>query len=181
MELVMEPAVQALADQFRVVTNAYLKALDGMDHDALLTRPGVRSNPAIWVAGHLVQSRARLINVLGGARELPWPDLFRTGSTIVDPSAYPDAAAIVAQWRELTDDLMRRLESLGPAELARDAPRESRVPTGHCAAHSPSSPFTRGITSDSSASCANGSAIARCSTDDGARQPGLHPPLRPRR
>lgn len=130
MELVMEPAVQALADQFRVVTNAYLKALDGMDHDALLTRPGVRSNPAIWVAGHLVQSRARLINVLGGARELPWPDLFRTGSTIVDPSAYPDAAAIVAQWRELTDDLMRRLESLGPAELARDAPPRVASPDG---------------------------------------------------
>jgi hypothetical protein len=130
MELVMEPAVQSFADQFRVVTNAYLKALDGMDRDTLLTRPGARSNSAMWVAGHLVQSRARLINVLGGSRELPWPELFRTGSTVADPAAYPEAPAIVAQWRELTEELMRRIESLGPADLAGAAPPRVASPDG---------------------------------------------------
>ena len=130
MELVMEPVVQALADQFRVVTNAYLKALDGMNRDTLLTRPGARSNSAMWVAGHLVQSRARLINVLGGKRELPWPELFRTGSTIADPTAYPDGADIIAQWRELTSDLMSRLESLGPADLTRESPPRVASPDG---------------------------------------------------
>ena len=126
----MKPVVQALADQFVVVTNTYLKALDGMDRDALLTRPGAQSNSAMWVAGHLVQSRARLINVLGGTRDLPWAELFRTGSTIVDPAVYPDAATIVAKWRELTDDLMRRLESLGPADLARETPPRVASPDG---------------------------------------------------
>jgi len=130
MELVMEPVVQALADQFHVVTNAYLRALDGMDRETLLTRPGAQSNSAMWVAGHLVQSRARLINVLGGTRELPWPELFRTGSTIVDPGAYPDAAAVVAQWRDVTDDLMRRLERLGLADLARETPPRVASPDG---------------------------------------------------
>jgi hypothetical protein len=130
MELVMDPVVQALADQFRVVTNAYLKALDGVSREALLTRPGAQSNPMLWVAGHLVQSRARLINVLGGARELPWPELFRTGSHIVDPAAYPEPAAIIAQWRELTDELMRRLEALGPADLGREAPPRVASPDG---------------------------------------------------
>ena len=118
----MEPAVQALADQFNVVTNAYLRALDGLDREALLRRPSPRSNPILWVAGHLVQSRARLINILGGSRELPWPDLFRTGSTIVDPGAYPDAAAISAMWRELTAELTQRLEALGPGALSAEAP-----------------------------------------------------------
>ena len=118
----MEPAVQALADQFNVVTNAYLRALEGLDREALLRRPGPRSNPLLWVAGHLVQSRARLINILGGSRELPWPDLFRTGSTIVEPGAYPDAAAISAKWRELAAELAQRLEALEPGALSRDAP-----------------------------------------------------------
>ena len=126
----MEPAVQALVDQFNVVTNAYLRALDGMDREALLTRPSPRSNPAVWVAGHLVQSRARLINILGGARELPWPELFRTGSRIVDANAYPDATAIAAKWRELTAELMQRLEALGPAGLAADAPPRIASPDG---------------------------------------------------
>src|SRR5687768_10079107 len=130
MEHVMEPAVQALADQFTVVTNSYLKALDGLDRDTLLTRPGARSNPALWVAGHLVQSRARLINILGGRRELPWPELFRTGSIVVDPTAYPDASAVVAQWRELTEELMRRLESVDAAALAADAPARVASPDG---------------------------------------------------
>ena len=125
MELVMDPVVQPLADQFRVVTNTYLKALDGMDRDALLTRPSARSNPAIWIAGHLVQSRARLINVLGGSLALPWPDLFRTGSVVGDPAAFPDADAIIEKWRELTDDLMRRLERLSPDDLVRESPPRS--------------------------------------------------------
>ena len=126
----MEPAVQALADQFNVVTNAYLRALDGLDREALLRRPSPRSNPMLWVAGHLVQSRARLINILGGSRELPWPDLFRTGSTIAEPSAYPDAAAISAKWRELTAELMERLQALGPDGLSADAPPRVASPDG---------------------------------------------------
>jgi uncharacterized damage-inducible protein DinB len=130
VELMIEPAVQTLADQFRVVTNAYLKTLDGIDRDALLTRPGARSNSLLWVAGHLVQSRARLINVLGGTRDLPWPELFRTGSTVVDPGSYPDAAAIIEQWRDLTEELMRRLEALGPADLSKDAPPRVASPDG---------------------------------------------------
>jgi hypothetical protein len=118
----MEAAIQALADQFNVVTNAYLKALDGLDRDTLLTRPGARSNSPLWVAGHLVQSRVRLINILGGARELPWPDLFRTGSTIVDPTAYPEVSEIIARWRDLTEELMRRLEQVDATALGADAP-----------------------------------------------------------
>ncbi len=126
----MEAAVQALADQFNVVTNAYLRALEGLDREALLTRPSPRSNPAMWVAGHLVQSRARLINILGGSRQLPWPELFRTGSTIVDANAYPDAAAIAAMWKELTAELMQRLEALGPDALAANAPPRIASPDG---------------------------------------------------
>jgi hypothetical protein len=118
----MEPAVRALADQFNVVTNAYLRALDGLDREALLQRPSPRSNPMLWVAGHLVQSRARLINILGGSQELPWPELFRTGSRLAEPNAYPDVGQISAKWRELTAELMSRLESLGPNALAGDAP-----------------------------------------------------------
>jgi hypothetical protein len=126
----MDPVVQPLADQFRVVTNAYLRALDGLDRNTLLTRPGPRSNPALWIAGHLVQSRARLLTILGVPRELPWPELFRTGSAIVDPSAYPDADAVIARWRELSDDLMERLERLAPSELAADAPPRIASPDG---------------------------------------------------
>jgi hypothetical protein len=126
----MEAAAQALADQFTVVTNAYLRALDGLDRDALLTRPGARSNPAMWVAGHLVQSRARLINILGGNRELPWPELFRTGSSIRDASEYPDGEAIAAQWRDLTEELMRRLGGLTSAQLAAESPPRIASPDG---------------------------------------------------
>src|SRR5688500_1436625 len=118
MELVMDPVVQPLADQCRVVTDTYLKALDGIDRCALLTRPGAQSTPEIWIAGHLVQSRARLINVLGGSRELPWPDFFRTGSVIVDPAVYPDPVAIVAMWREETEDLIGGLQRLGCGDVA---------------------------------------------------------------
>jgi hypothetical protein len=126
----MEPAAQAFADQFNVVTNAFLRAIEGLDRAALLTRPGGRSSPMMWVAGHLVQSRVRLINVMGGSRELPWPDLFRTGSVIADPSAYPDVDAIAEAWRDVTEDLMHRIETIGPAALLGSAPPRIASPDG---------------------------------------------------
>jgi hypothetical protein len=126
----MHAAVRPLADQFYVTTNFFIKALGGLERDALLTRPGARSNPPIWVAGHLAQSRTRLVNLLGSSRALPWPGLFETGSKVVDLSIYPEAEAIVTVWRDLSIELNQRLEAVGGEALENDAPPRTASPDG---------------------------------------------------
>jgi hypothetical protein len=126
----MHAAVRPLADQFYVTTNFLIKALGGLERDALLTRPGARSNPPIWIAGHLAQSRARLVNLLGGGRAIPWPGLFETGSRVVDLAIYPEAEAIVSIWRELASELDERLEMVDGAALEGNPPPRTASPDG---------------------------------------------------
>ena len=111
----MDAGVRPIAEQFRVTTNLFTKALGDMDRVAMLTRLGARSNPPIWIAGHLTQSRARIITVLGGTVAIPWNGLFATGAAITDTTEYPEAEEILSVWARLSDELMQRLEQ-APAE-----------------------------------------------------------------
>ena len=125
---VVTTPVSLVAEQFKVTTNLYLKALGGVSREQLLRRPGERSNPLLWIAGHLALSRTRVANVLGGAREQPrWAELFATGSRVEDTTRFPDVAEIVALWRELADEIQQRLRALPPERL--EEPVQVRVPS----------------------------------------------------
>jgi hypothetical protein len=118
----VEPALVPVTNQFRDTTRLYDRALNGVSHEALLIRPGPGSNPLLWVAGHLVQQRTHLLGALGPTRQLPWDDLFGTGSIIGDLTLYPSVGELGAVWRSATEELMRRLESLSGASLAAPSP-----------------------------------------------------------
>jgi len=126
----MEPGLAPVFHQFRDTTRLYVRALEGVDHDALLTRAGPRSNPLLWVAGHLVQQRTRLLGALGPARQIPWDDLFGTGSIIGDLKLYPSVGELDAVWRSATDELLRRLESINGVTLAAPSPQWLRSQDG---------------------------------------------------
>ena len=126
----MDSGLLAIAEQFRVSTNLFVKALDGLDREALLSRVGPRSNPPIWIAGHLAQSRVRIINILGGQTPQPWTGMFDTGSVIGDLARYPEARVIVDRWNALSEELMDRLEGVTPEQLGGPPPPRVASPDG---------------------------------------------------
>jgi hypothetical protein len=126
----LEPGLAPIAHQFRDTTRLYARALEGVSRDALITRPGPRSNPLLWVAGHLVQQRTRVLGALGPARQVPWDDIFGTGSIIGDLRTYPGIGELEAVWRSSTDELVRRLQTIGAAELTGPAPQWLRTEDG---------------------------------------------------
>ena len=126
----MDPRITPIAFQFRETTRLYAHALRKVGDDALLTRPGPRSNPLLWVAGHLVQQRTRLLGALGPARQIPWDDLFGTGSIIGDLRTYPSVGELDAVWRSATDELLRRLEALDAPHLGAPSPDWLRTQDG---------------------------------------------------
>lgn len=119
----MHAGLQVVLLQMRETTSAYPRALAGIGNDALLTRPGPRSNPMLWVAGHLVQARTRLLGACGPPRTLPWADLFATGSVIGDLTRYPGIGELVAVWRSASDELTKRIAALPDQRLDEPAPR----------------------------------------------------------
>ena len=127
---VVEPSLAPVAHQFRDTTRLYGRALDGVTRDALLTRPGPQSNPLLWVAGHLVQQRTRLLGALGPARQIPWDDIVGTGSIIGDLRVYPRIGELEAVWRSSTEELLRRLQNISAGELNAPAPPWLRTQDG---------------------------------------------------
>jgi len=118
----MDAGVSMIAEQFRISSNLFTKALNGLDREALLSRAGARSNPPVWIAGHLIEWRARIVTIIGGSAETPWNGMFATGSTIRDLSTYPEAGALLQLWSALSEELMERLDGLTPEQLEAPAP-----------------------------------------------------------
>jgi hypothetical protein len=123
----MHPSIGPVAEQFRITTNLFIKAMDGVSADEAMRRPADRSNPLLWLAGHVTQFRSRLLTLVGSPRDFPWEQIFDTGSKVGPASMYPAPEAIVALWEEFSAVLSERLTALTEAELK--APPGLRVPS----------------------------------------------------
>jgi len=123
----MHASIGTVAEQFRITTNLYIKAMTGVDKAEAMRRPGPVSNPLLWMAGHVIQFRSRLLSLLGAPRDFPWGSIFDTGSTVGAAATYPEPERLVAVWEEMSELLMDRLAALTEADLA--APPSARVPS----------------------------------------------------
>ena len=123
----MHPSIQPVAEQLRITTNLFTKAMTGVSPEDAWRRPADRSNPLLWMAGHVTQFRCRLLGLLGVQHAYRWGATFDTGSKIASPDSYPTPAEIIEEWDELSRLLMERLATLTDAEL--DAVPRSRVPS----------------------------------------------------
>jgi hypothetical protein len=51
--------------------------------------PTARNNSMLWIAGHLVHTRAELLAVLGAPFDTGWGQKFARGATVGEPAQYP--------------------------------------------------------------------------------------------
>jgi hypothetical protein len=123
----MHASIGPVAEQFRITTNLFIKAMSGVDAEEAMRRPGELSNPLLWLAGHVTHFRTRLLTLVGVPRDFPWGSLFDTGAKVGPASLYPKPDDITAVWEELSELLVQRLSTLTEADLA--TPPAARVPS----------------------------------------------------
>lgn len=123
----MHPSIGTVAEQFRITTNLFIKAMADLDKDEAMRRPGPVSNPLLWLAGHVIHFRTRLLSLVGVPRDFPWGSKFDTGAKVGRAEDYPEPGELVAMWEELSQLLMERLAVLSEADLA--LPPAARVPS----------------------------------------------------
>jgi len=123
----MHPSIGTVAEQFRITTNLFIKAMSGVEAGEAMRRPGPVSNPLLWMAGHVTHFRSRMLALVGVPRDFPWGDIFDTGSRIGPVELYPSPEEIVVEWEEMSELLMERLAALTEEDLI--APPVSRVPS----------------------------------------------------
>ncbi len=123
----MDQAITHVLGLMDVVDNLYAKALHGLDPTELTESPCDNSNPMLWMAGHLAQSRARLARLLGVEHAVPWPSLFTRGAPAPAAEEYPALEEIRGAWEAAGKALRSRLGGMSDGEL--QGPLQVKIPS----------------------------------------------------
>jgi hypothetical protein len=103
--------------------NFLLRALDGLTQEELWRAPTIHNNPMLWVAGHIAQTRATVVRMLGEHFETGWGNFFDRGTKVEDAKQYPSGAEVARITSEVSSRLRTALTTLkderlsGPASL----------------------------------------------------------------
>jgi uncharacterized damage-inducible protein DinB len=75
----------------------------------------------LWIAGHVVHTRATVLELLGEAVDTGWGNLFERGATVSAADKYPSRESIEHMHREVGPRLLVKLASLDEKYLASPA------------------------------------------------------------
>jgi uncharacterized damage-inducible protein DinB len=114
-------ATTPIATMFSFNDHFALQALEGLTQDELWRAPTTHNNPMLWVAGHVVQTRAMLLQMLGEDIDTGWGKLFDRGATLGDAKQYPSGAEVARVMREISPRLLAALSKLNEEQLNRSA------------------------------------------------------------
>lgn len=118
---VTNTATESVAMIFRINQALISRALDGLSEQELWHRQTPMSNPALWIAGHVVQARASVLELFGETFDTGWGDLFRRGAPVGSRNAYPSREEILEVAGRIAVRLRTLLRSLSPEQLAEPA------------------------------------------------------------
>ncbi len=107
-----------VAGIFKINTGLFKKTIDGIPPDRLLERPGDDSNHLLWIAGHVVVHRAKVIKILGEEWSAPWEELFFRGAKLTTAEWYPGIDELVQVWDDVSGRLSSSLAGASPEALA---------------------------------------------------------------
>lgn len=115
------PPLGPLVMMFRINETLIARAMDGLTNDQLWQRPTEHNNPMLWLVGHLVRSRARLLTALGDPFDTGWGEAFARGSAVEDRATYASSGDITGMMIAVNQRLYPKMESLRGDDLAQPA------------------------------------------------------------
>jgi uncharacterized damage-inducible protein DinB len=98
-----------------------LQALEGLTQEELWRAPTSHNNSMLWVAGHVAQTRATVLQMLGEQMDTGWGNLFDRGAKLGDRKQYPSGSEIARVLREVNPRLKAALSALTDEQLNRPA------------------------------------------------------------
>ena len=107
-----------IAGIFRINTDLFKKTIQGIPSARLLARPADDSNHLLWIAGHVVVHRARVLKLLGQEWSAPWEQLFVRGAKLTDDGQYPRIDELLPIWDQVSGHLAISLADASPEALA---------------------------------------------------------------
>jgi len=122
-DMTYHPAIKPLAFIFATNDSLADRSFQGVADGDLWKRPTPQSNPMLWIFGHMADTRARLLKILGDDFDPGWGDVFGRGAALQDTAGYPSREKITEVSREVNKRLYARLGAMTEIDVSRPATR----------------------------------------------------------
>src|SRR5262245_10388824 len=116
-----QPAVGLLMLIFNMNSALLTKAFDDVEDDQLWQRSSQENNPMLWIAGHMVGTRALMLQLLGNPIDTGWGKLFARGVAVGEEKSYPTKTAVMAMHTDVAARVQAALAAVSAAHLEREA------------------------------------------------------------
>ena len=118
--------IATVRKMFETNNAIFQKAIDGIPDEQWLKQSGDDSNPLLWIAGHMVVTRAAVPRMFGQAWSAPWEKLFARGAKRISPDEYPSPSEVRKAWAEVSEKLSAALSNPSAEILSGPAKEGSR-------------------------------------------------------
>jgi uncharacterized damage-inducible protein DinB len=114
----VEGRIASAVQTFRQNANLLEKSFSDLRREEWLRRPAEGSNPVLWIVGHVIWARSRVLALLGEEWTRPWLPSFARGATLVEDAQYPSPEELMTAWHDVTLHLIAALDAAPPDALA---------------------------------------------------------------
>src|SRR5260370_34816939 len=90
-----------LAMIYHTNEDIFFRAIDGLTADELWFCPTDKNTPMLWLAGHIAQTRAVVLQLMGEQIDTQWGELFARASALKEMSEYPSSSEIARTMAEV--------------------------------------------------------------------------------
>ncbi len=99
-------------EQYRTTTGLFVATLSGMSEEVSQRKINDNTNPAVFIAGHIVYGRFVSANLLGLDVGYPFDGKCNRGAALEDSSVYPSLEESILLWDEISKKVFHKLEEI---------------------------------------------------------------------
>lgn len=118
MHLPTSQKLEIIIPAYRMHSQSFFNALDGISEEAALERNGGKTNHVVWMAGNFVNCRYWLANLLGIENKDPFENLFKDARALDESFYYPTLAELTKNFKEISPKVYKNLLKTSDKKLA---------------------------------------------------------------
>lgn len=118
----MNPLLVGIVGLLKAGNYLLNKGVADLDMEQYYEQIGERSNPIVWIAGHMTNSRYNALKMLRVEAEFSWQETFKRGSRYHPDRDYPTVEELLEAWQSGSEVLIEKVSQLEEAELSRKLP-----------------------------------------------------------
>lgn len=127
MDTPLSPQLNVIIPAYRMHTQTFINALEGISEEDALKRIEGRTNHVVWMAGNFVNMRYGLADALGIDEKDPFDDLFFQGRALDTTFNYPTLKELKANFHNISPVVYDALLKLTDARLQEQIPMGMNV------------------------------------------------------